>query len=326
MAYFEQRLPTINFLALEVERMHTFMSTAFGPLERHVLANDGFINAKETVDNHVRCVCVYCKLYLYVSPGTCHNVSNLHRIGSPNCTVHQHSNISSVQVGIAYRIISLFNSVADIHVSQAYPNFKSEAARLESFKQNCKVPYMKNHFEEFAKLGFFYVVSDIIMCFHCGYGLKNLEIEYENVTYLHALGSLKCPFVNTEYPQSTINRASFDFKKFYHQYGPNLRYAYIGVSNYIIDNYLPYVDMEAIPYVKHDSVKVLIPEGTNELDEIEEEIEENICVICKTNTSSVLFQPCNHLCCCRGCFINANATTCVVCRTPIMNIVKIKYG
>jgi hypothetical protein len=47
--------------------------------------------------------------------------------------------------------------------------------------------------------------------------------------------------------------------------------------------------------------------------------EANECLICLTNTSNTLIEPCNHLCLCSDCLQSVRKSTnkCPICRTAI---------
>jgi hypothetical protein len=44
-----------------------------------------------------------------------------------------------------------------------------------------------------------------------------------------------------------------------------------------------------------------------------------ICSICRINERSILFLPCNHLCCCSSCGRLDDLINCPMCRTEIVN-------
>lgn len=46
------------------------------------------------------------------------------------------------------------------------------------------------------------------------------------------------------------------------------------------------------------------------------------CKVCLDSELEVMFQPCNHLCCCRSCGFDERLKTCPVCRSPIENRVR----
>ncbi len=53
-----------------------------------------------------------------------------------------------------------------------------------------------------------------------------------------------------------------------------------------------------------------------------EDVQDMTCVVCLSNPSSVVFDPCQHRSLCDDCFLQwqeRDETTCPVCRTPILN-------
>ena len=55
---------------------------------------------------------------------------------------------------------------------------------------------------------------------------------------------------------------------------------------------------------------------------VKNEKEENLCVICLTNTINTVFYTCGHMCCCLQCSEIIQRDKCPICRLEITDVIK----
>ncbi|CAL4254816.1 unnamed protein product, partial [Meganyctiphanes norvegica] len=178
------------------------------------------------------------------------------------------------------------------HTGPMFRNFITEDSRVASF---CSWPdTISQKPKALAEAGFFYKnLSDHVMCFHCGGGLRNWRDAADPWTE-HAKHYPQCNFV-------------------------------ILMDNHKPEKKEPAVPDSQIPAVndpKHSggvSTDSLRKISTDSLRKISND---HICKICLDGPLEVVFLPCTHLATCASC-----ATTqsrCPVCRADIQHVVKIK--
>lgn len=65
--------------------------------------------------------------------------------------------------------------------------------------------------------------------------------------------------------------------------------------------------------------------GQNDQNEIKEEDNKHLCVICKLDKPEIILSPCGHKCICESCYYKLkvkNIKKCPICKRDIISIVK----
>ena len=58
-------------------------------------------------------------------------------------------------------------------------------------------------------------------------------------------------------------------------------------------------------------------------DQIDQQKEQRLCVVCQEHEKSVVLLPCRHMCLCEGCSNNAQVQFCPLCRRPIAHRISV---
>jgi len=58
-------------------------------------------------------------------------------------------------------------------------------------------------------------------------------------------------------------------------------------------------------------------------DQIDQQKEQRLCVVCQEFEKSVVLLPCRHMCLCEGCSNNAQVQFCPLCRRPIAHRISV---
>lgn len=168
-----------------------------------------------------------------------------------------------------------------------HPDFVLEINRMKTFSTWPRS--LRQRPQEFVDAGFFYTgQGDMVICFSCGLGLRDWEID-------------DLPLV--EHAKHTPNNCNYlNLVK-----GP----AYVATIK------------EA--ELKEGFSTKTITRSVSHMGQEENEISiENACKICFDKVADILFQPCNHCASCGSCSVSLKA--CPVCRRTIATKTKIFFS
>ncbi|XP_069363484.1 death-associated inhibitor of apoptosis 1-like [Maniola hyperantus] len=175
-----------------------------------------------------------------------------------------------------------------------YPSYATQSMRLNSFKtwpqDLIQTP------EEMASAGFFYTgINDNVICYFCGGKLKDWSRE-DLPWSEHARWFQFCPYVllmkGKEYVQSVINE-SFEIRENRETCTNNKICVKTDVN-------------KPVKYVKEES--------------------RLSCKICLVEEVRVAYRPCGHAIACTKCALSLNNMLCPICRTEIVNVIRIYFS
>ncbi|UBZ25682.1 apoptosis inhibitor [Carcinus maenas nudivirus] len=337
--YWDCRLESVAYLTFEWERFCTFNPSCSWE-DKTFFSSNGFISLKHNDE----VMCIYCGLILHLDVKKPQSgILKAHIRKSPQCIMHKPQmrakySIQPYRPCFSYRllqsneVVNLYDNNPFIEYTKArIPKFSNYEDRLETYN-TCNVPYILNVKEICAKSGFVYMYSDILFCYHCKGGLKNLGTDYDKIEYLHAYFYPKCPHINLVGKASTLEKAHKDHvDAFEALINPQiiesatlniLHDAQIRINaspQIFLSRLLSFVDRS----LKLENKPIGIGNGLN-FEETQPE--DNTCIICMTNSANVIIIPCKHIVCCANCFLLNDKTECPKCKSPIREISKILYS
>ncbi|XP_052746946.1 baculoviral IAP repeat-containing protein 7-like [Bicyclus anynana] len=172
-----------------------------------------------------------------------------------------------------------------------YHSYATQSARLNSFKTWPQDLIQSP--EEMASAGFFYTgINDGVICYFCGGKLKDWSRE-DLPWSEHARWFQFCPYVllmkGKEYVQRVINE-SCEITENHERCAHNNKICLKADVN------------ESVEYVKKSRL---------------------FCKICFDNEVTVCYRPCGHAITCAKCALSLNNMLCPICRTEIVNVIRI---
>lgn len=171
-------------------------------------------------------------------------------------------------------------------VRYEHPDYVLEVSRMKTF---CSWPKsIRQRPQELVEAGFFYTgQGDMVICFSCGLGLRDWEIEDIPIVE-HAKHTIECIYLNL------VKGAEF-------------------VKN------IKRAESE------NDTAKKTVTRNVSIIgDDESTSSAENTCKICYDKVADILFQPCNHCASCGRCSVSLE--TCPVCRRTIERKTKIYFS
>lgn len=202
-----------------------------------------------------------------------------------------------------------------------HPEYASHDARLRSFETWPKI--MAQTKEELADAGFYYTgKSDQTLCYHCGGGLKDWELE-DDPWEQHAKWFSKCYYLLMVKGQEYVNKVTgqhispptkeetmeMNLPSFIKKVEPVLRTCSVEMKE----------DTESNPGTSSQSGSMdsgVESIGSNASTQNNKPIDDaRMCKICYNGELGVLFLPCGHIVACVKCA--PGMTTCAVCREPV---------
>ncbi len=167
-----------------------------------------------------------------------------------------------------------------------YPDLMLEVNRMKTFNNWPKS--IRQRPKELVDAGLFYSgQGDQVICFSCGLGLRDWEID--DVPLIeHAKYTTECAYLNLVKGPAFVN----------------------GIKE---------------AQSKNEATMKTVTRSVSHMEKEEKEIStENACKICYDKVADIVFQPCNHCASCGSCSVSLK--TCPVCRRTIATKTKIYFA
>lgn len=181
----------------------------------------------------------------------------------------------------------------------AFPEYRLESKRRESFKNYPKIFYEKS--KKMSDAGFFYSgEGDRVSCFHCAGGLKDWcedDDPWEN----HAMWYGNCEYTKLVKGVEFINEIALQRSDIFRKAQKS--------SN---------VHAAQLEEKKHTCIKDDEHEEGNEAADINDE---ELCKICYINERNTIFLPCGHIFACARCALSIKRE-CAICRKKCDQILR----
>lgn len=174
-----------------------------------------------------------------------------------------------------------------------YPYYAMEEKRLKSFETWCQNLIQKP--EVMVDAGFFFTgQNDKVICYFCGGKLKDWSPE-DIPWFAHARYFPFCPYVL-------------------------LRKGETFVQSVISESCEIAIDKNHEQPV-NENKPICLKTSDNEPGECEKSL--ILCKICLVKEVQVCYRPCNHVITCVKCALSLNKLLCPICRTEIINMIRI---
>jgi len=193
------------------------------------------------------------------------------------------------------------------HTGPTHPHYSSYQARLNSFKE--WPPGLKQTKEMMAEAGLWYFgSSDYVKCFYCDGGLKEWN-ENDDPWVEHAGWFSQCGFVRLVRGDKFVQESQAEVRRIV-----QTRREQMGIKT----------ENDVIPAISRLSVQNSFDSTMSEeelIKENQEMKEQRQCKVCMDCEVEVVFLPCAHLVSCAKCA--TGLSKCAVCRTPILETVRV---
>lgn len=189
-----------------------------------------------------------------------------------------------------------------------FPEYAVEAKRIESYTDWPKL--IKQRPQQLSDAGFFYTgKGDRVLCFSCGGGLKDWEIN-DDPWEEHAKWYGKCEYLKLMKSPDFISRMI--------ELGNKEKFSSDEVgscSSQSSGSSLRGSKSSSTEKLSHDMEKS---------DEEEEKKDSKLCKICYNNEYNTIFLPCGHVIACAKCA--SSVTKCPACRQPFENVMRVFFS
>lgn len=195
----------------------------------------------------------------------------------------------------------------------ANPQYVTKESRMKTFENWPKTLPIKP--PALVDAGFYYTgTGDQVLCFHCGGGLRDWEIN-DDPWVQHALWFSKCPYLimkkGTDFIDE-VNKLKDNLHIDTEELKPSTSENSSASSSQKIETKEVASDEEAKPST---SALTQLNNEEKKNDDDDEWKEKYLCKICYKNELLVVFLPCRHMVACADCA--AALKTCAVCRGPL---------